>query len=327
MINYLRRQFYNNKYKYYSYKVRFDPEKYIDQIKNEINFKLNPIKYVFLCIDDLCLYDGQNGTLDYGGDQEGYVKTQICSLLDRFPELAITFFLIPSPTFIGNGLKTGLIKHQKHYDISNFKIFNTCFPWLLNFKDRVEFAVHGNHHNQTLIKQYHPYAEFLTLDNESAVKNVADALNKFSMAGYSPIGFKPPAWVLNRSDNFQIEEFVNGIQKLGIQYVSLSTPMSGLNREKKIMSHVFPSKIGECINLPQNINLNWDDEYITRVLKEIIFLGGMVVPQIHSVAKSNDMNDGIGLETIRKIELIINTVKEYDSQYQFATLRQIFGTK
>ena len=100
--------------------------------------------------------------------------------------------------------------------------------------------------------------------------------------------------------------------------MSLSSPLSGLNWDKKRVSNIYPQYYDNLLNLPQNISILWDMEKIRQTIDKIVEFNGMITLMGHY---KKDSDDGITKENLIKISEILDYIAT--KQVWYATLSEI----
>ena len=272
--------------------------------------------------DDFCTKSKKTAEYDYGGDPDSGICLEFEEFLRKNPKVKATIFTIPNAKFIGKNYY-----NHKTYPENEFLIttpqHKKWLSWIKSkeFKERNEIAVHGLYHLQMEKKNFLPFCEFEFKDEKQSKEAIQKSLYIFKKAALKPVGFKPPTWAIGHNSGF---DFIKALKKSKFKYVCLSSPVSGLNWEKKTISNIFPQKYENMLNIPQNINMNWPIEEIKEKIDEIIRLNGIITPQLHFNEEDNWMSDGIGKRNLAKLQEIIDYINEkYDNQVWFAKCNEV----
>jgi hypothetical protein len=311
----------NRKLKLYYYDKRlqikkriiFDESLYYDSISLEENVDYFNKPIFLLSYDDTSMMKKSETTLDYGGNFNGELNKLFFEFIDNYPYLKHTLFFVPNPVFIKEGLTSKTIE-KDIYNIDNFSKENEFISKLIKFESEkiIEIALHGYNHVNTKINDYYSAFEFEFLTKEEAKVKIdkgLDSLKKY----FKIFGFKPPAWGMGQlSGTYYLTKV---LKEYNVDYVCLSSPTNGLNYEKKKVSYIYPEIIDNLFNIPQNISILWDLEYIYKIIDLIVQKKGIINIQLHYTLSHIYLKDGICYDNINKLSKIIEYIKKYDIEY------------
>ncbi len=262
----------------------------------------------FVCnvqFDDFCALSKQNGPYDFGGAVGEGVNAVFAAFLDAYPEVRVTVFSIPRPTFKNyRGIYYG--DTGDRYDLSH-PANSAAALYLRSRAPQVEIACHGYGHIGRAIPFYLAPMEFEFASAEETQRDIAAARAIFSSLGIPIAGFRPPAWGVGENNGFA---FIEGLRAHAFRYVSLSSPYSGLNRNEKRVSNVYPDRYAGMLTMPQNVSLGWSIDRIIAAVDRIAEYGGVLTLMGHYSGQDDWMEDGIGKRTIGKIEAVLAHINE-----------------
>ena len=267
--------------------------------------------------DDLCpKYCDEDG-LDCGGDISKGLSVALKNFLETYPDVSITFFVIPSCISLRN--TPGKIG-------SNAQRYNIASPenseWLSYYKNLslqydIEYAVHGCYHYQYENPFFGHHQEFSIKSEEESRIAVSKALHIFSDAGLMPKGFRPPGWDMNSDLSlFRV------LRENQFSYIAGSSYDGGFNNGRQKVSNYNPSFIDEFLNIPQNIELDWSIKKIYSEIKHIVDQRGIISIKGHFVSRvlPNSLNDN----NLRKMYQIVSFLKQnYPTQIAYSTMHTI----
>ena len=311
IIRKLNRIYYDRKINIRPRQV-FDKDLYLQKIKKE-NQDLFDKPIFLLSYDDTSMMKKTKYTFDYGGDIDGELNRLFFEFLEKYPYLKHTLFFVPNPIFIKEGLTSKTIK-QDIYNIDRFDLSN---PFLKRLKELekegiIEISLHGYNHINTKIKNYYSAFEFEFLNEFEAKEEIKKGLNSLNRF-FKIEGFKPPAWGMGQlSGSYYLIDILNDFD---FKYVCLSSPTNGLNYEKKQVNYIYPQEIDGLFNIPQNISILWDLEYIYKLIDLIVEKKGIINIQLHYTLSHKLLEDGICKKNIEKLSKIIEYLKQYKVDY------------
>ena len=299
----------------------FSRDMFLGEEKKEVVWPGGARAAFNLQFDDFCGHSKKNSAYDYGGSCGEGIHIPFDDLLARYPFLKVTLFAIPNARFQNReGLFYGVEKSETKFDLSQPQ-FSNLVSWINGKSNQVEIACHGYQHVQQKTKLFLAPAEFEFDTEKEAQDKIEKALSIFQKIKIPIHGFRAPMWGIGYNRYF---EFLQALQKFRFAYVALSSPLSGLNWDKKRVSNIYPSVYEGFLNIPQNISLSWDIERIKKNIDRIIEYRGVITVMGHYNKQYDWMNDGIGEESIEKINRIVEYLQEsYAGHIYFATLSDI----
>lgn len=281
-----------------------------------------------LNLDDYSAKSLKNDRYDYGGAVGEGVNKLLTQLITDHPELKMTLFVIPNPRFINSeGTFYGRVKDER-YSLDRPE-YAPLVNWFKSHKDQVEVAAHGYDHLNPKTGLFLAPAEFEFLDKRESRERIQAGMRILRELGLGAKGFRPPMWGVGHNSNFAL---MRQLPVENFAYVSCSSPLSGLNWDKKRVSNIYPEiykqglelENNELLNLPQNVSLIWPIEKILSTIDRIADMGGLVSLMGHANTEDKWMADGIGPRNLAKIETVLAHLKEkYPGKVWFATLAEI----
>ena len=199
--------------------------------------------------------------IDYG-IINGVLDNYLEELLNK--NVAITSFVIPN--FNVNGFEDNQFILKKH------KLWYSKLKKLQS--NKFEVAIHGLAHYQNKIP-FQNHCEFAFISNNDFGIKLKKSIELFKEIGFDPKGFRQPGWDL--STDISLDTF----SRNGLDYIAGSSLDAGLNSNYLNMDKIFPCRINNLINIPQNIELKWGFEKITNEIDRIIGLNGLVSIKAH----------------------------------------------
>ena len=293
-------------------RVVFDYEKYYQDIENESRSCFDRAIFL-LSYDDISMMRQTEDTFEYGGNFESELNKLFFDFVDKYPYLKHTLFFVPNPNFIKEGLTSKTLR-KDIFNIDNFTLEDRFLYKLkeLEIQRTIEISLHGYNHINTKIKDYYSAFEFEFLDDFEAKQNIQKGLNSLKIF-FDIKGFKPPAWGMGQlSGSYYLKDV---LEEFDFNYVCLSSPTNGLNYEKKQVSYIYPQEIGGLFNIPQNISILWDLDYIYKLIDLIVEKRGIINIQLHYTPSHDLLTDGICEKNIKKLDKIIKYLKQYDIDY------------
>lgn len=262
-------------------------------------------------IDDFAPYCSSDGSIDLGGDPQGGLARELQALLRDFPALRLTLFVIPDlrlPTF-SRQPSAGIA------DGHNAKWLNHYRAW--SEQGRVELAAHGLHHLQTENWLFQRHIEFAFKTCSKANAAVRKAAEIFLCAGLPLTGFRPPGWGLNCDLSL-----LRVIAGSGFAYLAGSSLDGGLNHGRQRVSNYFPTMIGDVLNLPQNVLLDWPKSQLLGTVDRIIRAKGMVSIKGHT--RWNESPNRLTRSAFAKLRWLLAAIAQrYGEAIEYATLYDI----
>lgn len=300
----------------------------------------NSARFAFnLNFDDYSAKSLKNSRYDYGGSVGEGVNKILTDLLDQHPELKTTLFVVPNARFLNQGgIFYGRVKDDR-YSLDRPE----CTPlaeWFHIHSPQIEVATHGYDHLNPKTGLFLAPAEFELMSNTAEIHcRLYGSWEIFKNIGIEPKGFRPPMWGIGHNSNLAL---LRQLVEEDFTYVSCSSPLSGLNWDKKRVSNIYPEYFitplhltdafgytrneseSRLLNLPQNVSLIWPLEKILSTIDRIAEMGGLVSLMGHANAEDAWMEDGLGPRNIAKIEAILaHLAQKYPGQVWFATLAEI----
>jgi hypothetical protein len=207
-----------------------------------------------LSMDDLCPVPASECGVDRGGEPGRGVSRSIEDLLESYPCLRLTLFVVPD-------LRSGRPDEDNAVDAARNADWARYYrAWTARFG--VEFAQHGLHHRQTRNRWFLRHAEFAFDRRDEARQALLDGAQRMEQAGFAVEGFRPPGWEI-ASDLSLLAE----LRAAGYAYVAASSLDGGLNAGVQRVSHYFPTSVNGLLNLPQNIGL---DEPLEQMIEQAL---------------------------------------------------------
>lgn len=284
--------------------------------QKEIGWPEGKLAAFNLQFDDASAKDGVSDPYDYGGNPDGALVRSYLRLLEEEPELQVTLFVIPDPTFREKGFYRGVVP-----DGTWALDRRWAFSAFLKTLPRTEIANHGLHHYQDEVRYFLKAREFEFKTRAECRETIDRSQAIFERAGFLPIGFKPSGWGIGHNADFGLLE---ALSDSGFSYVALSSPVSGLNWDRNRVSNIYPQFVGGLLNIPQNVSLSWALPVILKTIDAIIERRGVVTIQGHFCEQDRWMEDGIGPRMVEKIRDVMAYVKaRYSDQIWFAQLADI----
>ena len=217
--------------------------------------------------------------IDYG-IINGVLDNYLDELLNK--NVAITSFVIPK--FNINGFEDNQFMLKKH------KLWYSKLNKLQS--NKFEVAIHGLAHYQNKTP-FQNHCEFAFISNNDFEIKLKKSIELFQEIGFNPKGFRQPGW------DFSTDISLDTFSKSGLDYIAGSSLDAGLNSTNLNMDKIFPCKINNLINMPQNIELKWGFDKITNEIDRIISLNGLVSIKAHfadnKVVNSLDKDNRIKL--------------------------------
>ena len=294
-------------------RVNFNSKIYYDSINDEVNVGCFERPIFLLSYDDTSMMGKSRHTFDYGGDLDGQLNRLFFDFLEKYPYLRHTLFFVPNPNFTNDGLTSRTIKNDI-YDIGKYSPEETFLAKLSDLEKSgvIEISLHGYNHLNTKIKDYYSPFEFEFLTNREAKEKITRGLS--DLGKYFELkGFKPPAWGMGQLSGSHY--LVNILQEYEFNYVCLSSPSNGLNFEGKCVNYIYPTNINSLFNIPQNISILWDLDYIYSLIDLIVKKRGIINIQLHYTLSRPSLTDGLSHENLAKLSKIVEYIKNYDVDY------------
>lgn len=272
--------------------------------------------YCIINFDDLSPLPDQSKFIGRGGSKLDFVSLKQAELLQQFPFLGITHFMIPQ------------FLPSDHYYLFNRQQFSIINPvnreWLDYYKTlmadyNVEIASHGVYHRQAGNPLFARHTEFAYLDYKESVERLKLSLHIFHEAGFNPIGFRAPGWDMNSDMSL-----LYAIADTGFKYAGLSSYDGGLNAVTQRVNHYHPVFIKGIINFPDNINIDWPFETIKEKIDKIVSLNGIIVIKGHFSKHilTNSLSEANYLKLVETVKYIRSV---YSETVEFATFADVYS--
>ncbi|MBI5220418.1 MAG: DUF2334 domain-containing protein [Candidatus Liptonbacteria bacterium] len=306
-----------------------------------------------LNLDDFSTQSRRNSRYDYGGAVGEGVNKILGGLMAAHPELRVTLFAVPCAHYVNShGIFYGTTWHKGRFSLAH-PANRPLIAWLKSLAPRLEVAIHGYHHFRSWPPLFLAAAEFEFASREESLERLCRALDIFASAGLSVSGFRPPAWGIGYNSDFGLLSALRDLSgqdtdlgrsrdnaqqhartiehahgrnqdQTSFKYVSASSPLSGLNWDRKRVSNIYPERYEGLLNLPQNVSLAWPTERILETVSKIVQMGGLVSLMGHMNAEDHWMEDGLGPRNLAKIEAVLEYLRrEHAGKIWFATLAEI----
>ena len=269
-----------------------------------------------LNFDDLCPLFDEHHNVDFGGKPARGINEVLEGIYNEFPHLKITHFVIPNanPRFCGSPLT------NPAPNLSLTALRNSAWlDWLKNEEKtgRIEIAVHGySHYNREV--RARPHAEFAFSSTSETVVRLKKAIEAFASAGITIRGFRQPGWDIAADFNL-----LDGLYRIGLDYVAGSAPAAGLNYGTNRVSNLIPSFFRNMLNIPQNIGLDVQEREVERSLAAIVQRKGVISLKGHYTNLTtipNSLTD----RNIQNLKAILRKLaQKYDGKIWYAHLYEI----
>jgi predicted deacetylase len=268
--------------------------------------------------DDLCPQYGGKLGLDFGGNVGKGLSVKIRRLLEDYPHIAVTFFVVPNAMIYRNFLSSFWHCRDK-YDISS----PSHAIWLEYYKSmaktyNIEYAMHGCYHFQKENPFFARHTEFAFKNEDETHVAVRRGMQIFDECGWQVSGFRQPGWDINSDLNI-----CRVLKKLGVNYIAGSSLDVGFNSGGiERVSNYYPTLINGLINFPQNVLLDWRIEKIYNQIDKIVGMEGMISIKGHFV--SERMSNSFSSANIAKLRQALDYLSnKYDEKVEHFTLKQI----
>jgi len=262
-----------------------------------------------------------NDIADCGGDMEKGVFKYILSLLDEFPKLKITLFVVPN--WIDKPNDPFLFKHIKK--LLGLRYTNQWYgepfrldkhedwcEWLNSFveKGKIEICVHGLYHH----RDSDPHsAEFKDLSYEECKRRILLAEKIFKNAGlkYSKI-FRPPGWGIS-------EGLFKALKDLKYS-ISLDPIACGISINK--LPRYSVSIYKNLINIPQNWDIKKGKiEEAIKILEKYKFLSAK--GHIQDRYGRDVVGNGLTKESYKNIRNLLIKIEERGLKVRYCMMKEI----
>jgi peptidoglycan/xylan/chitin deacetylase (PgdA/CDA1 family) len=267
--------------------------------------------------DDLCpIYHDETG-LDFGGSIQKGLSVEIRKLLEDYPKIAMTFFVIPNARIYSKSILSQRV-HKDRYDISH-----PCYvDWLNYYKSlsdtyNIEYAMHGHTHWQSENPFFSRHTEFAFKNEKECSQAIVAGRNIFQKAGLDAAGFRQPGWDVN--SEFSL---CRVLKECGYRYIAGSSNDAGFNAGMQRVSNYFPSTVGGILNFPQNVLLDWSIRKIREEIDKIIGMKGLISIKGHFVDRG--MPNSCSKGNLSKLRAILDYLLEkYDDSVEYMTLSRL----
>ena len=251
------------------------------------------------------------GFSDFGGNLEGPCVQRFKRLMSLFPYIKVTHFVPVVMSY--DPIMSKFTNRENSIDDIRF------LSWRQQLKrctlsGRVEVALHGVYHYNW---QYESPAEFAGLDYDEAKDLIKKSICIMSSAGFTPLGFRPPAWDLGHDYCA-----VDAARDLGLEYISASGVGIGINKNNKTVSDLYPCWFRGIINIPQNITLGLPGSVIRRILADIKNKRGLLSIKGHFV-HSYYMSASLNVFNFWWLKHLLERIDNYRDDIWFATCSEI----
>ena len=253
--------------------------------------------FVNVNIDDVAPFCAREGGVDMGGELDAGFTLELNRLLDDFPALRLTLFVIPD-------LRIGRrsFSSQPRACITDEK--NSA--WIQHYRGlsqqgRVEIALHGLHHRQTENRLFSQHIEFAFKDRHQAQEAIKKGMELFRRAGLPITGFRAPGWGMNGDLSI-----LDAIRESSLAYIAGSSLDGGLNEQRQLVSNYYPTVIRGVLNLPQNVLLEQSKAELLLQVERIARAGGIISIKGHTpgAGTANDLTTPI----IQKLRWLLTTI-------------------
>lgn len=267
-------------------------------------------------IDDLCPKNYDAYGLDFGGNIHDGLVVAFRKLLEEFPHVAVTFFVIPNASLRRHSWSGRRAKDD--YDIS----LPNHAEWMAYYKElaqrfNIEYALHGCHHWQDENPLFGRYTEFAFKRESETRRAVIEGIRIFRRADWEACGFRPPGWDINSDLSL-----CNVLHEMGFTYLAGSTKDAGLNARRHRVDDYGPTWVGSLINFPQNITVDEDWNEIQKRIGRIVAQKGILSIKAHFVDREMPNCLSVrGLDVLRRIFDYLKTT--YDTAVEYLTFREM----
>jgi hypothetical protein len=264
-------------------------------------------------IDDFAPYYASGGMIDLGGRIRNGLTAELKLLLDDFPALRLTLFVIPDLRLprgpLMKELQAAILDPRNAEWVEHYRAWSQ--------QGRVELAVHGLHHAQTENWLFQQHVEFAFKSANKAKEAIRNAIEIFSRAGLPITGFRAPGWGINSDLSL-----LGAIRESGFAYIAGSSLDGGLNECRQRVSDYYPTMITGVLNLPQNVLLDWSRAELLGAVERIIRAKGIVSIKGHT--RWNGSPNQLSGAVLRKLRWLLAAIDDrYGDAIEYATLYQI----
>jgi len=288
--------------------------------KNNISFlDATPLTsdkvYCVINFDDLSPIPDDSKFVGRGGGLNDFISVKQRELLQLFPFIGITHFMIPQhlPS------DYYYIFDKDHYSISN-PVNREWMEYYLTLSKtyNIEFALHGLYHRQAENLLFARHTEFAYLNYKQSLKRLTNSLDIFHSVGIHPVGFRAPGWDMNSDMSL-----IDAVAASGFKYAGFNSYDGGLNATKQRVSNYHPVLIKGMINFPDNINIDWPFEKIKDTIRKIVDMNGIITIKGH-FSKHILTNSLTEENAVKLIETIKFISSEYKQEIVFGTFKDVY---
>lgn len=267
--------------------------------------------------DDLCPQYGGKLGLDFGGNVGKGLSVEIRRLLEDYPHIAVTFFVVPNSMIYRNFLSS-FWRCRDKYDISS----PSHAIWLEYYKSmaktyNIEYAMHGCYHRQSENLFFSRHTEFAFKRRNETLQTIIEGKKIFKKAGLEAFGFRQPGWDINSDMSL-----CDVLKEANFEYIAGSSFNAGLNAVRERVSNYCPTLVNGLVNFPQNVLLDWCIEKIYNQIDKIVGMEGMISIKGHFVNKGipNSLSSANIVKLRQALDYLSN---KYDEKVEHFTLKQI----
>lgn len=272
--------------------------------------------YCVINFDDLSPIPDSSKFIGRGGDLNDFVSKKQEELLQRFPFIGITHFMVPQ--FIPSDYYYIFGKDQfSILDKANEKWISYYQSLIKNYN--IEIASHGVYHRQAENLLFARHTEFAYLNYKQSLKRLTESIKQFNQVGINPIGFRAPGWDMNSDLSL-----IDAIKAAGFKYAGLSSYDGGLNSTRQRVSYYHPVNIKGVVNFPDNINIDWPLEKIKEVIGKIVDVQGTIAIKGHFC--KDTLTNSFSQENFEKLVQAIEFIRsEFRDSVEFGTFSDVYG--
>ena len=270
-----------------------------------------------LNFDDLCPRYHDKPGHDFGGNIRGGLAVEFRRVLQAYPHVGVTFFMIPNSLMAPRSLlRFGQDKIS--YDISSER----HVEWLEYYKSlsatyNIEFALHGYYHRQFNNLLFARNIEFAFMSEEESLERIASGLESFRRVGLDARGFRQPGWDINSDLSL-----CRALKMSGFSYIAGSSQDAGFNAGRQRVSNDHPTLVDGLLNFPQNVWLDWSVDAIKKEIDRIVETRGIVSIKGHFVDRGPQ--NCLSSDNLRKLCITLDHLsKEHADSIEYVTLAQL----
>jgi len=281
----------------------FSPAIFEEELRREpVNRSATPSP-LLISFDDVSLLDGSRGTCDSGGNIGGETWRLFYTFAEECPQLRHTLYFVPNPRYrlvpdVSDLLPDGLFSVASHGEGHAL----VAALQGMERRGKVEIALHGYEHVRAWPLDYYAAYEFDFIDAVRAARLAARGYEELGCF-FDVRGFKPPAWSVGQlRGNCYLADVV--AESKNFRYASLSSPSNGLNYAAYTCSHIHTERRGDCVLIPQNLSILWDEAFIRDMIDLICERRGIINIQLHFCPASGLIRDGLSRDNLQKLTRI-----------------------